>query len=348
MTIIFLFLFFLFSLIAVFPPKENINKYVLYLVLGLILVLISSFRPEQGNPDYAVYRKLYEDAKTWDAIVEPSYFLISQLVYLVFDNILYLFIIYACLGVYLKLTAIKQLTDLWFLSLMVYVSYFFILHEMVQIRAGIATAFLLLSVKPIYDRNLKLFLVLVLLATFFHVSSLIILPLWFLGIFKDRKKVNTYFLILVLPIAYGIYFLKMTLLNFIPIPYVQEKIDLYTQLQELETDAFLTDINVFNFVFLAKIIIYYFLVYKRELLMTRNKYTVLLLNIYAISLFMYPALAAMPVMAGRVSEFLGVVEIILIPLVYYVFRPHYVGTLLVLVWSLGIIMVNLFKSKLLG
>jgi hypothetical protein len=90
------------------------------------------------------------------------------------------------------------------------------------------------------------------------------------------------------------------------------------------------------------------LVYKSKFLMTHNKYTVLLLNIYAISLFMYPALAAMPVMAVRVSEFLGVVEIILIPLVYYVFRPRYVGTLIVLVWSFGILMVNLFKSKLLG
>lgn len=348
MTELVFFLFFAFSLISIFPPKENINKNVLFFGLGIILVLISGFRPEEGNPDYGVYLKLYEDAKTWDALVEPSFILISQIVYLVFNNILYLFLIYAFLGVYLKLTAIKQLTDLWFLSLVAYVSYFFILHEVIQIRVGVACGLFLLCIKPIYDRNLKLFLFLALLATFFHVSSLIILPFWFLGKFKDINKANTCFLVFVIPIAYSIYFLKMTVLNFIPIPYVQDKLDLYAQLQELGTEEFLTNINVFNFVFLAKIIIYYFLVYKSKFLMTHNKYTILLLNIYAISLFMYPALAAMPVMAGRVSEFLGVVEIILIPLVYYVFRPRYVGTIIVLVWSFGILMVNLFKSKLLG
>lgn len=82
--------------------------------------------------------------------------------------------------------------------------------------------------------------------------------------------------------------------------------------------------------------------------MSHNKYTVLLLNIYALSLFLYPALAMMPVLAGRISELLAVVEIILLPLVYYTIRPRYASISIIVLWSFGIVMVNLFKSQLLG
>jgi hypothetical protein len=346
MISILFFVFFLFSFIAFFSPKDALNKYILYTLIGFVLIVIAAFRSEEGNPDYANYKEIYEDARTGDVLVEFSYVFISHIVQFIFDNILFLFLIYAIIGVYLKLTAIKQLTDLWFLSLLIYVSNFFILHEVIQIRVGVASGFLLLCIKPIYDRNLKRFLVLVLLAVFFHVSSLIILPLWFLGKFKN--KINFFIAGIIVPIGYCVYLMNVTILNFIPIPYVQEKLDVYAQLQELGTADFLTEINVFNYVFLARIIFFYFLLYKSELLMSHNKYTILLLNIYAISLFMYPALAMMPVLAGRISELLGVVEIILLPLIYYTIRPRYISISIIVVWSFGILMVNIFKSQILG
>jgi hypothetical protein len=80
--------------------------------------------------------------------------------------------------------------------------------------------------------------------------------------------------------------------------------------------------------------------------MTHNKYTIVLLNIYAVSLFMYPALAMMPVLAGRVNELLGIVEIVLFPLLYYIISPRYISALIIVVWSLGILLINIFKSSL--
>ena len=346
MKLLLLFLFSIFSLLALVIPVKYKYRYVLFSFLGFILVMVASLRSEVGNPDYPVYRLLYEDAKTGGAIVELSYVYFSHLISFIFGDFFYLILTYACLAIYFKLLAIRQVTELLFLSLAVYVSYFFILHEMIQIRVGVASAFLLLCVKPIYDRNLKKFLFFFFLAVFFHVSSLIILPLWFLGKFKG--KLNIIFLILMVPVSYCIYFINVTILNFIPIPYVQEKLDIYMQLQELEAADFLTKINVFNYVFVGKIFIFYFLLYKHKLLTDNNKYTMILLNIYALSLFMYPALAMMPVLAGRISEFFGAVEIILIPFLYYIIRPRYIAVILILVWSLGILMVNLFKSNLLG
>lgn len=345
MILLTFFLFFIIALAALLPinPIGKIS-YGILLITGTLLILLSGFRVGSQFPDYSSYLILYEDAKTNDAIVELSFLYISKFVYFIFNNVAFLFLTYALIGVSVKIIAIKKLTNLWLLSLVVYASNFFILHEMVQIRVGVAAAFLLLCVKPIFDRNLKLFLLFSFLAIFFHMSSLVILPLWFIGNFK--YKGNVYFLKAIVPFGYVIYFLKITIFNFIPIPYVQEKLDIYAALQELGTADFLTDINVFNYVFLAKVFIFYFLLSKRKLLMIHNKYTLVLLNIFAISLFMYPALAMMPVLAGRVSELLGVVEIILFPLIYYIISPRYIAAMIVVIWSFGILSVNIFKSSL--
>lgn len=338
-------LFFISALLALLPINPNGKlSYCLFITLGALLVLLSGFRIGSRFPDYESYLILYDDIKTGDVIVELSFLYVAKFVHFVFNNVSILFLIYALLGVSLKLLAIRKLTDLWLLSIAVYAANFFILHEMIQIRAGVAAAFLLLCIKPIYDRNLKQFLGFALLAIFFHISAIVILPLWFFGKFKT--KANVFFLHIILPVAYGVYFLKITIFNFIPIPYVQEKLDLYAALQELETADFFTDINVFNYVFLAKIIIFYFLLYKNKLLMSHNKYSMVLLNVFGISLFMYPALAMMPVLAGRISELLGIVEIVLFPLLYYIINPRYIAVLIVLVWSLGMLLINIFKSSL--
>lgn len=338
-------LFIIVAILGVLPINSTGKlSQVFLLALSLVLVLLSGFRNGDQFPDYSAYLIMYDDIKTDEVIVEPSFLLIANIVHFVFNNVLFLFVIYALIGVSIKLTAIKQLTDLWLLSLVVYVSNFFILHEMIQIRAGVAAAFLLLCIKPIYDRNLKKFLLFSLLSMFFHISAIIVLPLWF--IVKINKRILIYVLTAIIPIAFCIYFLNLTILNFIPIPYVQEKLDLYIYLQELEVADFLTGINVFNYVFLAKILIFYFLLYKHAVITANNKYGMILLTIYGIALFMYPALAMMPVMATRVSELLGVVEIILFPLVYYTFANKDFTKILIIVYSLGILLINIYKSGL--
>jgi len=340
-----LIIFLLAAILALLPiSSPGKISYILSGLLGGLLVLVSGFRIGSHFPDYSSYLILYDDIKTGDVIVEVSFQYIAKFVQLVFDNVLLLFFIYALIGVSLKIIAIKQLTDLWLLSLVVYIGNFFILHEMIQIRVGVASGFLLLCIKPIYDRDWKKFLLFSLLGILFHVSSLIVLPLWFLG--NIKKKILISILVLIIPAAYVMYFLKVTVLNFIPIPYVQEKLDLYISLQELGEENFLNGINVFNFVYLARIVIYYFLLYKSELLAKHNKYILILLSVYGFGLFMYPALAVMPVMATRVSELLNVVEIILFPLFYYTLSPRAASKSVVIIWSLGILLINIYKSNL--
>ena len=142
MIFILFFTFFLFSLISFFLPQERLYKSILFFVLGFILILIAGFRSEEVVRDYVNYVTYFHDRDF--LAVEPAFVVISKIIYsLIGPYPIYLFLLFAILGVSFKLIAIKQLTEQWFLSLVIYLSNFFILHEMTQIRAGIASSFLL-------------------------------------------------------------------------------------------------------------------------------------------------------------------------------------------------------------
>lgn len=341
MIFVLLILFFIIAIIAFFPPEARLVQKIVLIILGFLLIIIAGFRQEDSVRDYEMYVWMFQEQS--DAIVEPAFIVISYVCHSLFgDNSISIFLIFAFLGVSLKLTAIKQLTELWFLSVLIYLSNFFILHEMTQIRAGVASALMLLCVKPIYDRNLKFFLLLAFLAFSFHYSGLMILPLWFLNA-KPQKK----WLILLIPIGYLLFFLGVNLIMSIPIPGVSDKIEMYQKLYEIGGDEW-TNINLFNLVFLARIAIFYFLIFKYDLLLSYNKYFPVLMKIYCISLISYPILATLPAIATRINEFYGVVDIILIPFLYYIFKPIYFSRAIVVFIGLSLLLIVLFYIKLIS
>lgn len=339
MILILLFTFFTFLIISLFPPEDRMVKNTMFIVIGLILIFIAGFRGEGVDRDYNNYVEMFHQREF--IVMEPSFVAVSMFIEAVFgDNPLFLFLIFAILGVSIKLIAIKKLTNLWFLSVLVYLSNFFILHEMTQIRAGIASSFLLLCIKPIYDRNLKLFLLFAILGISFHYSALVILPLWFLGNEPRRK-----WMFFSIPFVYLIYFSGINLIGIIPIPGVQEKIQMYQKLQEIG-DQESTAINVFNLVFLAKIAIFYFLLFKYDLILYYNKYFTILIKIYCIALMVYPLLSSVPAIAVRINELYAIVDIILIPLLFYAFKPIYFSRMIVISIGFTLLLVVLFYVKL--
>lgn len=320
-------------MIVIFKPHPRIEKFLFY-VCALLFILFAGFK--EDSLDYEVYIDLFRTYKY--TTVEPAFKLISYLVQTYTDgDIRYMVIAFAALGVSLKFRSILILGTSLFASVCIYLSNFYLLHEMTQIRAGVASALFLLSIKPLYDRNLKKFLLLALLAFTFHYSALIIFPLWFL-----KSKINKKLLFSSVFIGYALYFLGVDLIAVIPIPGVQDKIQIYLKLEELED----TKINVFNYVYLCRILILYVFLFNFEKLSKYSKYLPLLLNIYSLSLFSYTIFAAVPAFASRVSEFLGVVEIILFPMLAYLFRPLILGRAMIVVLALAFLLLNLYYVEL--
>ena len=332
MIISIVFGFILLAFIAIFQPVAKFEKYVV-IFFGLVMALFAGFR--EDSYDYIIYELLYENYE--EVSVEPSFKAISYLVSHLTDNIRYLFLIFAFLGVAVKLKAISTLSKFVLLSLAVYASNFYLLHEMTQIRAGVAAGFLLLSVKPNIERDLRKFLLFAVLGFLFHYSAILILPLWFLP-----KKINVRVLALSILFGYASYFIGLDFVKIIPIPGIQEKIEIYMSMQEVNDDK----INVFGYLYLLRIAVFYVLLFNYKALAQKSQYFPLLITIYAISLTLFTVFGSIPAFSSRLSELFGVVEIILIPLLAYLFRLRILGRLAVVSVALVFLLINLYYVEL--
>jgi hypothetical protein len=122
-----------------------------YFTIGLII--IAGFRPLEYFRDTHVYLEMiatYDDL--WMA--EPTFWIINQFNQLLLGgNDQIFFLIYAILGVTIKIIAINRLSSLPLLSVYLYICLYFVLHEMTQIRAGVVSALFLLAVYHIAKKE---------------------------------------------------------------------------------------------------------------------------------------------------------------------------------------------------
>lgn len=316
----------------------------LYIILVICLVCVAGFRSGSSLPDYATYAGYYSNvvAGQLSYFIEISFVLLAKLSNIILaDNSIVLFVIYAIIGVSLKTYAIKKLTPLFFLSLLIYISNYFILHEMIQIRAGVATAFILLSIVPLYDRSLKNFVLLIGLAALFHYSSIIFLLLWFL----KTKRFNRMLFVSLLPLSYLLHFIINIgdfiglISSYIPFVDIVEKLTTYSQ----GPDAF--KINLFGLFPLTRIIILLFFMVFVHNIQRQNKYFYLLLKMYAIGIFSYIALSSYPVIAVRIGYTLLATEIVIIPTLVYIIKGYYYPRLLVIFYAFLAFSLNVFFTS---
>src|SRR3954469_5473248 len=196
-----LFYFILFLLIGfilfISPSYKGYQKFLLFIV-AFILILVAGLRTPGVDSDSINYLtnfstfgqpSSYFTDYEGNSFFEPAYYLIPSIINGFFHlDYVWVFLIFALLGIGLKVIAITRLTDFALLSILVYYCNFFILHDMTQIRAGVASGLILLSIPEIQKRNLLTFLLIIAIGTLFHYSMIIFLPVYFLS----AKKINKF------------------------------------------------------------------------------------------------------------------------------------------------------------
>lgn len=341
MITLILIIFAIAAFISLFTPKHQNHKQYLFIGFAIALIMIAGLRGEGVDRDYENYVAIFENYDSY--LVEPLFYIVSFLIHkFLFSEPLYLFLVFAIIGVSTKLWAIRQLSNWWFLTLVIYIGEFFILHDLTQIRVGLASGFLLLCIKPIHERNSKKFLAFSIIATLSHYSAILILPLWFISTNKPKKVL----LYIAIPISYIIYFTSINILEYFPIPIIQEKLQMYQMLQQAGIGGF-DKINVFNLMQLFKIALFYLFIFKFDLINEKNKYFIILIKIFALSLCSFPLFSFMPVISFRISELFGIVDIILIPLIMYIFKPVWLSRVIIVLIGLLFILTTLFYNNIL-
>ncbi|SIS78353.1 EpsG family protein [Chryseobacterium ureilyticum] len=309
---LFLLLFIINVLISCLPIRYPIVKKYIYILQTIGLILFATFRGVDFDRDQPLYLYSFNNAKSLENL-EYTFTIIVNTIKIFSGNFVWLLFIYALIGVYLKLMAIRKMTDFFFLSIVIYICNTYILQDLTQIRAAICSAFLLLSLIPLYDRNMKLFYLFAILAVSFHFSGIPILFLYFL----DPKKINTKVWKLLLPLSYILLFIGFTplgLAKIFSLELIQKKLEVYFNAgKEVGSEK----VNVFNTLVIFRFIFTYILLFNIEKIYEKNKYAIILLKVYIISQILLVQLSEVTTLAMRFNELFGVVEMVVIPFVLY-------------------------------
>lgn len=336
-----LFLFVLTALLSLVEKYLGRYKWIPYVLIGLTLVLLAGFREIGIDPDSENYAETYRNYYNTDKLttsVEYSYIVISAFLNLFTEDAHAIFLFYALVGLSLKFFAFARFSkDALFLCVLLYMAFYYELHEVTQIRTGILSGCFLLALKPIAEGRRWMALILIAIGTFFHVSGVVLLPFVFLNNNQLSYKKRVMWAMLI-PAGYFLYFFGMGVLMTMEstIPYIGEKLAIYQKSAEMiVTDV---NVNIFSPLQLFTIMLYGYLLIFYDTLTAENPYFPLMMKIFTIGIFCLPTFAVLPVLAERLNNLFNIVYIFLFANIYYTIKPHFYGKLLV--FCIALIFLN--------
>lgn len=321
--------------------KDFVYRYRLFIYIGLAvtLILTAGLRPVGIDPDSENYEETFQHYDEPDLFekVEVTYLFLSRIVHNFSDDVHSLFLIYAILGVGLKLYAVRRLSSLYFMPIAMYLSYYFVQHECMQIRTGVLSGLMLLIVYYLGNKKKKKAFILLCLGTLFHYSALLLIPLFFLGN-NEMKTRHLAIWASIVPIAYAIHFAGVTLFfdDIAQLPIVGAKLASYQTTTQNGTNEF--GINVFSPLLLFTILIYYYLLFFHKTIETFDKYYPIMIKTLGLAIFIYIAMSFIPVIGVRINMLYKTVSILLFADIVYTITPHWAAILITM--CVGIITMN--------
>lgn len=326
-----------------FEEERPLVRWLVFISAVIIVTLMAGLRPIGIDKDSYNYVGYYWG--TSDETVENSFLYISTLVRTLFDDVQWVFIIYALIAIPLKCFVFTKLSNDFFLLMAVYMCNFMMLHDMTQIRIGAAMAFVFLGFYYLVNDRKLSFILLTIIASFFHISAILILLIL---LFRNNEmKVWHRIVLAVIPfITFLTVALNIDIVTLIPFDFIQSKLAIYEQLRDkgITGDE---KVNLLKPALLVKLTAYYFVLWKYNILKEYCPYLTRLLKIFAFSYFCYGLLSFMPILAQRVNELFCFVEICMVPLIIYAITPKWVGRVFVMIYTIGIFVGNLVFAELL-
>lgn len=286
---------------------------LLYMVAAtLVTALVCLIQDTSLNKDRNQYVYLINAiADEGLALMEPGYLLLVKLLAtfssgVVFETLFFLLVALASVSV--KMVLFDRYGGNLFGCVIAYLSYFFLLHEMTQIRIGLAIGLLYFSWFSWIENRRISYYVFGLLATLFHVSCLIfIIAPWMLSVIRFRRWYG------LLAILVG-----MCVMSLVTSYWFASLISLLEKLTGLEKLALYLELfedGVFSEISPVRLIPHLILL---ALYVLRRKYwrdqlvTVMLVRIHLVGILIFMALSPMPVVAYRMSDLFLFASIMLV------------------------------------
>ena len=334
MVLYILALFIILSVVLLSKQRWSSNKSFIW-VCFCLFIGVTTLRTH-NMPDYENYYDYFVSGK-FDRAEIGFKFYVETLKHII-TNPQILFLAVALLSVGIKWTAIQKLSPCIWGSLLIYLSHFFILHDMIQIRAAIASGLLLWATKFLVEKNAKKFFLTSTIAVLFHNSAFVIFPLWFINTNKAQKNIYMW----MIPIAYIIVITGHSfgyLVSHIPIQQIQTLWMMYEQVMARDVG---TEINIFNSMHLIRCAMCMFILVNIDKLAKYSPYAIVWTKIYTISFGAFLLLSDIPVIAFRISELLQIVEILLLPTILLLPRYRQLSKYIIIGFAGFCMFINIF------
>lgn len=180
----FLILFFviLSSVLSIF--KRSNAVYLLPIVL--CLVVFSGTRYQTGN-DWMGYQQVFDAAVSstggifdTSGRMETGYLIINNIVASIGGELWWIFFIFALINVFLFYKGFLLYTPFVSVALLLYLRFSYLQLDFMFLRQGLAIAIFFYALKYIVERRVELYFGFIFLACFFHISAVVLFPLYFL------------------------------------------------------------------------------------------------------------------------------------------------------------------------
>ena len=306
------------------------------LLLWPVLVAIAAYRSPL-MPDYENYELFFNFG---NARFEAGFVTVTEWIKALGGGLHFFLAFFAGVSIALKFTAMEKMTKLVLGSVLVYISNIYILHDLIQMRCAVASGLMLLAIYFSVEKKWIWFAVSFVTAFLFHYSALAFVFILFLNTEKPRRLlfaglVVVSYLLGIMGTTFG------SLVALLPFEFVQDALVMYQ-------DNIYEEINIFNAMQLLRVALCFFLLYFIDTISPHNRYAVLLVKIYAVSLSCLVLFSDLPVLAFRISELLLVAECLIVPMMYYAVKgPEIVRKLPVVAVSAVILVLNVTKAALL-
>lgn len=313
----------------------------LYVVVLLCMIFLAGLR--RDNADWPTYKDMFVsimDNKD-DGSADLGFNFLCKIISFFFSEIFIYFLLIALISVSLNAISFYRYTPYIFTALLLYFCHNFCLKEMIQIRAGLASAICLFSLYYLHNKRPKVFFTLFVVAVSVHLTSAIFLVAYISWRYLTKKKLLYCILV---SLFIGSFFPVGSLLkNALGI---DDRLDEYIAYGD---DGYGESLGVWtNINTLKCLIIFCFLYANYDRLYKSNKYFDILFKCYVPGLCWLICFNDFSIIGARVSNILLSSEPILLTYPYYLFKKssRIIYSLGLVVFSLIILILNMGPSKI--
>ena len=322
---------------------KEIHKIVILAVLATLMVLLATTKSIDHTADGTIYEHIFynNDEILTQLTTEPTFLWLSRLVLALGGGLIWMFLIYALIAIPTKLKALYGMTPYIFTALIIYIPIYYELHDLIQIRAAAACAFLLLALNPLSNKRYWTATLLMIIAILFHYSSVVFIPFLFIG--SRQLGYNSRLVVAcVIPVCFVIYLMGKDLFSLIPSSILGGKLDYYQKTSEKgEWEMALLYKNVY---FMLKVAMMYLCLYFYNHIVENNRLAPLLLNLFLASILSPMLFSTIPVIASRVSDMYGIIDCIVFTFALYLFSPRYLARFGILIIGIYMLIYHMMSD----